>query len=475
MLAEIRRGLIWLGSAAVGARLVDLIGSLVVVRLLSQEQIGLAALSWSVAVVLEAVSALGVHVAATQAPTLSVDQRHSLHWFSLAIAIALMGLAAACAPIVARLYQDTRLQPMVMSTAVKLLFVGLTVMQMQELARSLRFSHLSLLQLFSTGSETATKIALAYAGFGAWAIVIAFNARGLYTFLALAVVVPLHPKLRLVRSEVAHFLPFGLRFTAANVINHTARNIDYFIVGRMLGLNQLGTYRVAFDVAMAPVEGVIDLAKRVAFPVMSRVASNPEASVDGFVHLTRIVLLINGPIAVITFFLADLLLVTVVGERWLPAAPVVRALCCAAVLRGLVQIVPDFFDALGRPQFSLVNSLATIVLLSVTISASVRFFGQTYGLAVVGAGWAVTFAGLLLLLLSLFKRLVPLRRRDYARQIIPILIALAMMVLVLWGTNQALAGVEAIAPNLARIVSAAAGLLVYVVLARYGLGLRVQT
>ena len=49
------------------------------------------------------------------------------------------------------------------------------------------------------------------------------------------------------------------------------------VVGGVLGMEALGIYRVAVEVAMSPTEAVLHVIRRVAYPVFSRVGQDKEA------------------------------------------------------------------------------------------------------------------------------------------------------------------------------------------------------
>ncbi|MEY2930013.1 MAG: hypothetical protein RL033_762, partial [Pseudomonadota bacterium] len=57
---QIKRGMLWLGSATMAARLLDVGATLAVVGLLSQKQMGLASLALSACAILESLSGLGI-------------------------------------------------------------------------------------------------------------------------------------------------------------------------------------------------------------------------------------------------------------------------------------------------------------------------------------------------------------------------------------------------------------------------------
>ena len=92
------RGLLWLGSATAISRIIDALGLVLVLRLLSREEIGIATLAWSVTVFVECFSSLGIGTATLQQPDLTPEQTSSAFWYGTAIA----GLLAIAAEYAAR-------------------------------------------------------------------------------------------------------------------------------------------------------------------------------------------------------------------------------------------------------------------------------------------------------------------------------------------------------------------------------------
>ena len=68
---QVKRGLLWLGSATLAARVLDFGATVVVVSVLGKAQMGLATLAISACAILESISGLGVGSALVQAKDLS--------------------------------------------------------------------------------------------------------------------------------------------------------------------------------------------------------------------------------------------------------------------------------------------------------------------------------------------------------------------------------------------------------------------
>uniref|UniRef100_UPI00255739B9 oligosaccharide flippase family protein n=1 Tax=Klebsiella pneumoniae TaxID=573 RepID=UPI00255739B9 len=77
---QLKRGLIWLGSAAAIGRLVDVASTITVLFFLTKEEVGVATIAWAIGMVLEAVGRLGLGVAILQADEVSRNQLDTAFW-----------------------------------------------------------------------------------------------------------------------------------------------------------------------------------------------------------------------------------------------------------------------------------------------------------------------------------------------------------------------------------------------------------
>src|SRR5690606_136454 len=106
---QVKRGLLWLGSATLAARLVDVGATVVVVSLLGKEQVGLATLAGSACAILESLSGMGIGSALVQAKELSAREESSLFWLTSAIGVGLGLVLLGLAPVLAYTYGEDQL------------------------------------------------------------------------------------------------------------------------------------------------------------------------------------------------------------------------------------------------------------------------------------------------------------------------------------------------------------------------------
>ena len=428
---ELARGLWWMGAATLAMRLLDVGGSLLVLQFLSPADVGLAALAWSIAVALEAFNGLGVGQWIVRQRDLSHEALSGLFWFCTLLGVAAVALMLALAPLLAVFYADPRLGPMIVVSAAKLVFVGAALVPLQLLTRDLHFKLSGAVQTLATLGEAVTKVVLVLAGFGAWGLVLAGVARGVFLCLALWRLAPFRPARVAADGPTREAVRFGLRTALASILYHVYRNMDFLLIGRVLGTRVLGIYQTAFQLGMTPLEIVLQLVNRVQYPIYARLRHLPAELTQAFNRSARSLLLILGPVAALLCFASTDILQLVGAGKWLPAVPMIQVLVWASLLRGLSQLFPQLYNATGRPGFSVVDSLVTGATL-------VSGFALALWLAPEGAGaqwvawvWLLSYPLPLAAHFWMAARCSPVRAGPMLRELARPLLGIALVALLL--------------------------------------------
>jgi O-antigen/teichoic acid export membrane protein len=416
---RLANGFLWLGSSSLISQLVDNACTLAVLWFVTREQMGMATLAWSVAVVLEAFNGLGVAPAIVQSPELSRRQLSSLFWYVLGAAVVLVALASASSPLIARAYGRPEIAPMIIVASSKLLLVGTALVPLQLLNRALDFKRVGMITACATLFAALVRVSLAAAGFGAWALILASVSHGGFVCLFVYLVAPFRPDWCFKFAEIRRIAAFGAKIATSSVLYHFYRNADFLLVGRYLGMQALGVYRVAFDLPMGVATAILNVVNRAALPVYSRVAGDRQELARTFYFTARsITLLVSGILVVIGAAAPDLLLLLGKGQ-WIAAAPVARVLCIAAWLRCLAQAFPPLFNAAGRPAFALYDSLLSLVVLVGAFAGSLALWGHQVGVVVISYAWLASYPVLLSVEWALARAVIPIRIGGYLRALLP--------------------------------------------------------
>jgi len=410
---EMKRGLWWAGASTVAMRILDVGGSLLVLQFLSRAEVGLAALAWSISVVMESVNGLGVGYVIVRQRDLSRGELSGLFWFCTLLGVAMVTLVAAIGPFVAVFYADYRLYPMMVVAALKLVFVGAAVVPLNLLTRDLHFKASGAVQTLATLGEATTKVVLVAAGFGAWGLVISNLARGVFLCLALWRLAPFRPLLQAADASVRKAIRFGLRVSASGTLYQAYRNMDNFLIGRVLGTGVLGIYQTAFQLGMTPLEIVLQLVNRVQFPIYSALRDKPAELAQAFSRSARTLLLLLGPVAVLICFASTDILSFIGHGKWQPAVPLIQVLVWASLLRGISQLFPQLYIATGHPKYAVIDSLVTgaTLVLGFVLALALAPVGQ--GALWVAWVWLFSYPVPLLAHYIMVRRAAPIRVGEF--------------------------------------------------------------
>jgi len=448
---QVKRGLLWLGSATLAARVLDFGATVVVVSVLGKAEMGLATLAISACAILESVSGLGIGSALVQAKELSDREESSLFWFTTAIGVGLGMILLGLAPVLAYTYEKSALLSLVAVSSLKLVLMGVSVVPLQLLSKQLRFREIGTVQTLSSLGEGLVKIALALGGGGAWALVVGNVARGVVLLAALWVFSGFRPRPHFAFDETKRFARFGVQAAGSGLLFHLYRNADYFFVSKLLGVEALGLYKVAFDVAMQPTDTIIAVVGRVGFPVYAKLSHDLAALRATFASNTRSLFLMVAPLAVLIFFCTGTLFQVVGDGRWLGAVPAVQVLVWAGLLRAATTMFPQVYMAVGKPAYATIDSLLTLVVLSAAFWIGLSYFPEL-GMMSVCYAWLLIYPLFLFGHLAVARRLIALEAAPYLRALAAGLGPALPMALALWLWGRVSGSIVSGLPELASFI-----------------------
>lgn len=267
--ASARGGMVTLGGQ--GAQLVIQMASLVVLaRLLEPREYGLMAIVVVIIGVGEVFRDFGLSTAAVQAETISSGERSNLWWCSTAIGAVLTASLLASSPLIAGLYGQAELLPIVMVMSSTFLISGMSSQFRASLQREMRFGALALIAVGSGLLALAFAITAALAGWGAWALVVQNLAGAILALAAMLGCSGWHPRRYDRAAPIGRFFRFGLPLLGTQAMTYLASNIDAALIGLISGPGVVGLYSRAVQTVRMPLNQIRTPVSQVAFSALSR-------------------------------------------------------------------------------------------------------------------------------------------------------------------------------------------------------------
>jgi PST family polysaccharide transporter len=391
----------WSSLGSIAVRLGSFSVGIVAARLIAPDQFGVFAVALTVHAIIVNVSDLGVSAyivrhngdLAAVGPTVTTIAMASAALLALAMALAApwisaeLGSAAATGPV------------RVLSLTV--LLAGVSSVPGAVLTREFQQDKRFLASLANFLVSTAILLALALSGGGALALAWSRVAGQVASVLVLIKTSPVRFWPGFDRSVVASVATFGLPLVGSSFLGFLIGNVDYIVIGRLLGAEPLGFYYLAYNAGSWPYVIMAPIVASVAVAAFSRVRSDRARFAERMRTSMAALLVVALPASALIIALAQPLVEAIYGSRWASAAAALAFTAAYGAMRVPADLLSNVAIAEGRTRAMLVCQIAYLLALAPLTVVGVEAWG------IVGAGAAHVLAIALVLLPGFMLMLAP--------------------------------------------------------------------
>jgi O-antigen/teichoic acid export membrane protein len=383
------------GAVRLAAQVANLslrMGALVVLaRLLSPEDFGLVGMVTALTGVLTWFRDFGLSAAVVQRSDITNDQHSTLFWINVLIGALLALLTLAAAPAVASFYHEPRLFSVTAVLGTAFLFNAVGIQHSALLQRQMRFTAMAAIGMVSLAIGTALAIGGAAIGFGSWALVAMSVTTPLVASIGFWLAAGWLPGLPRRCAGIRSLLHFGGTLTLNNVIAYIGLNADKVMIGRFLGVDALGIYGRAFQLANIPIDNLNFAVGEVAFSALSRLQNDPDKLRSFFLTGFSFVLGLTLPITIACALFADDIVLVLLGPKWQASTEIVRLLAPTIAVSAVINPMTWLINSLGLVRRSLNITLvfAPIMILGCALGLPYGAAGVAFAYSAVAVLWVV--------------------------------------------------------------------------------------
>lgn len=369
----------------------QMIGTIVVARLLTPDDYGLFAMVAVVVGFARMFRDAGLTAATIQQEFITRAQMSTLFWINMGF-ISLLGLCLVVgAPLIARFYGYSELTGLTVVMAGAFVVSGFSIQHDALIKRHMRFGVMATGQIVAQALSVAAMITLAFAGLRYWALVGGVCVAALATTLFSLYLCPWIPNRMRLGTGVRGMLRFGSNVMGFNLVNYFSRNADNVLVGRYIGADGLGLYSRAYSLFLMPLQQVRGPLVDVAMPALSALRDQPERFRAYYGRLLDTVSMLGVPLAMYSLVEADFLIRVLLGPEWTGVVPVFRILAVV----GLVQVADGTRGVVLLSQ-GLSRRHMTWGVINAVVVVCAFVAGLPFGIVGVAGAYAVVSYALLL-------------------------------------------------------------------------------
>lgn len=395
-------GVKWSSASTGSVVLLQFLSLAVLSRVLSPADFGLMGMIMVVIGFAQTFADMGISNAIIQRRDATRNQLSSLYWLNVLTGTTIAAIVCLCTPLIVRLYHEPRLENILYWTSVTFLITPFGQQFQILLQKHLKFHRLAKIEIATATVGSIVSIATAFLGFGVYALVCGqLTSCFAKTILLLAVGWrDWSPGFHFARSDVKGYVSFGLYQMGERTINYFNSNLDYLLIGSMLGAKALGYYTLAYNLIIRPSLTINPVITKVAFPIFSEIQKDAERIKRGYLKVLQLLSLVNFPLMAGLAATAPLAIPIVFGEQWAPSVPLVQILTIVGLLRSTGNPIGSLLLAKGRADLGFVWNLGLV-----TTQIPGLYVGAKMGGAI---GVAIAFA-CLMAIYSVFNYLVLIR------------------------------------------------------------------
>ena len=452
-------GVAWQALSFFAGKVLVLAATVILARLLAPNDFGVVAIALVFITYADVVTDLGVAQALGFLP-LERHRTDAAVMVCLAVSGAFVVLAMLAAPLATSFFGHPEVTGMFRVLSLSLLLRATGQVPDALLRKRLHFRPRTIAELSRGLAQGAISVALAIMSFGPWAIVDGYLV-GCVVWSALlwrfAGYRPSRAFWRLRGAGLRPLLAFGLPAAGTALLLCLVFNVDYLIVGRLLGARALAYYTLGFRIPELVIISAFNVMSVVAFPLFSHVRENTEQMRGGYLFGLRLQAIYGVAAGVGMAMAAPMMVHVVFGPQWGPTIVPLQALALYAAFRSLGLGPHDAFRGIGRPDL-----LVKLSVLRLAVVAPALLIGAKFGIN--GVAWAQTAAALPLALImqAVASNVLGIRLSEIARALRPALMVSLGVTMAMAPVRFWLVAPEPVQLALA-IVAGAAGALVAVV------------
>lgn len=365
---------LWRFAERCGAQIVTFIVSIVLARILTPEDYGKVALITVFTTIMQVFVDSGLGVALIQKKDADDLDFSSVFYFNFVICLILYAAMFIASPFIANFYNDSSLTPIIRVISLTIVISGVKGIQQSYVSRNMLFKRFFYATLGGTIFSAILGIALAYTGFGVWAIVAQQLSNTTIDTLILWLTVKWRPKKMFSWERLKGLLSFGWKMLASSLLDTVYGNIRSLIIGKLYSSSDLAYYNQGKQFPNVVVTNINTSIDSVLLPTMASVQDDSQRVKTMTRRAIKTSTYIMAPLMTGLAFCAEPIVRLVLTDKWLPCVPFLRIFCITYMFYPIHTANLNAIKAMGRSDLFLKLEIAKKIV-GMILLLSTMWFG----------------------------------------------------------------------------------------------------
>lgn len=384
---ELVSGTIYMAVAKYSGLAMTILITAILSRLLTPENFGVVALAGVMLALFNLLADIGIGPAVIQNKTLTAEDMNSINTFNSYQGLVLGVAFFFSAPFIAEYYGNPQVKLVCQIMSVNILMGCVNAVPNNILYRQQRFKLITIISLCTQFVGGVISIAMAFHGCGPISLVLPSAIISIPTMFVLRYITNVHFVWRIDWAPLKRIFSFSVFQFLANVVGYFSRNMDSMLVGKYMGMKQLGYYNKSYNLQLMPLQYISGVLIPVMLPVFSKYQDDINYIQEKYTQILRFFAFVGVPLCALMYFCADELILLFFGDQWEQSVPCFKIIALSIPFQIQGCSSGSVFQATGHTKAMFWNSFIGAFFTLGSFAVGVIIFGTIEALA-----WGYTAA-----------------------------------------------------------------------------------
>ena len=400
-------GAFWTISFRFASRLLGIISTAILARLLVPEDFGLVTLAATSVAIANAFTEFGPEHYLISHQDCNRDEYDTAWTLQIIRGVLISGLMIIFSEEISYFFNEPRLGEVLVILSLGLLARSFANIGIVDFRKKLNFDKDFKILLYPRLVSFFSTILLAIAWGNYWALIWGLMIGHLAHIIASYGMHKFRPKITL--TSFRKVFGFSKWVFANSILQFLIYKFDTFLIGRVLGTRMLGLYSVSFEISTLATSELAAPIRRAMLPGYSKVSNNAQALQDLYLDVFALTMMVTFPVAIGVISISDLIVFTILGDKWVDAIPIIEIVAIVGALQAIGGGASPLFLAIKRPRN------ITFIMLGTFIPQVPLMLWAADANGIIGIAWALIATWLWRILLTLYfvSQAINARIRDH--------------------------------------------------------------
>lgn len=373
--SKIISGLLWKFYERTGAQAITFILSIILARLLTPSDYGAIAILLVFITIADVFVNAGFGSALIQKKDADNLDFSSVFYCSFIFSVFVYAIIYFLAPLIANFYNMPVLQPTLQVLALRIPVAAINSVQQAYVSRNMQFKKFFYSTLSGTAFSALVGIAMAYNGYGIWALVGQYLSNAVVNTIVLFSVISWRPQLIFSFQRLKNLFSYGWKLLLSGLLDTGSQSLNSLLIGKFYTPADLAFFNIGKKFPMVIVTNINSSISSVLFPALAFEQDDAEKVKAHTRRAIQISSYIMWPMMLGMAACADNIVSIVLTDRWLSAVPYLQIACITYGLWPIHTANLQAINAMGRSdiflKLEIIKKCVGISILMVTVQYGV--------------------------------------------------------------------------------------------------------